>query len=202
MGFWQWLTKRTKSDSRKRGQAHEKAVRSAFGRVRRDIGKLRADLAEVKNCLADQDKKITDTLHTLTGQSERLAKLENIVNSHPIKHEKPEISQLIPSVSRPNPPMSRLVATNFNSTGSTMLDVNLLSPQEKKILSVFLAHRDMALSYLDIAKSLGKSPHTVKNQIRQLNTKVPLFDKLEDAGNINRFKLKKNLKVESNLDTD
>ena len=60
----------------------------------------------------------------------------------------------------------------------------------------------MPLSYQDVAKSLNKSPHTIKNQIRQINMKSSLFDKTIDAQNKNRFKLKKHLKIETDLDTD
>ena len=34
----------------------------------------------------------------------------------------------------------------------------------------------MALSYVDIAKYLGKSPNTIKNQVRQINMKSDLFN--------------------------
>ena len=69
-------------------------------------------------------------------------------------------------------------------------------------MGVFLENRDMSLSYQDIAKSLGKSPHTVKNQMHQINMKTDLFDKTVDPQNRNRFKLKKHLISEAKLNAD
>ena len=57
----------------------------------------------------------------------------------------------------------------------------------------------MALSYADIAHSLNKSPHTIKNQMRQINIKADLFDKNIDDENRNRFKIKDGLKIERYL---
>ncbi len=76
------------------------------------------------------------------------------------------------------------------------------SPQEKKILGVFLSHREMALSYQDVAKTLSKSPHTVKNQMRQIITKSDLFEKAVDDQQKNRFKLKKGLQIKTSLTND
>ena len=77
-----------------------------------------------------------------------------------------------------------------------------ITEEEKRIIGVFLAHRDMSLSYQDIAKSLDKSPYTVKNQMRQINMKANLFDRMDDSQGKKRFKLRKHLKVEANLIAD
>ena len=77
-----------------------------------------------------------------------------------------------------------------------------ITEQEKRIIGVFLDHHDMALSYQDIAKSLDKSPYTVKNQMRQINMKADIFDRTVDSQNKNRFKLRRHLKVEANLGAD
>ena len=82
------------------------------------------------------------------------------------------------------------------------MDIDSITEQEKRIIGVFLAHRDMSLSYQDIAKSLDKSPYTVKNQMRQINMKANLFDRMVDSQGKNRFKLRKYLKVEANLVAD
>ena len=79
------------------------------------------------------------------------------------------------------------------------LDIDTFSAQEKNILSVFFQNRDMALSYVDIARALNKSPNTIKNQMRQINTKANLFTKGVDNDNRNRFKLCENMKIEKYL---
>ena len=79
------------------------------------------------------------------------------------------------------------------------VDINSLSERERKILTVFFQHPDMALSYVDIGKFLNKSPNTIKNQLRQLGFKADLFSKTADAENRNRFRLKDHLRIEKYL---
>ena len=60
----------------------------------------------------------------------------------------------------------------------------------------------MALSYVDIAHSLNKSPNTIKNQMRQINIKADLFTESINEENRKRFKLKDGLKIEKYLNVD
>ena len=60
----------------------------------------------------------------------------------------------------------------------------------------------MAFSYIDIAKALGKSANTVKNQMHQLCMKADLFDKTIDNQSRNRFRLKDGLKIEQYLNVN
>jgi len=82
---------------------------------------------------------------------------------------------------------------------SDKLQVNSLSRQEQKILTVFFQHPDMALSYADIGAFLSKSSNTIKNQMRQLAMKADLFAKSTDTENRNRFQLKDGLRIEQYL---
>ena len=79
------------------------------------------------------------------------------------------------------------------------LQVNSLSRQEQKILTVFFQHPNMALSYADIGAFLKKSSNTIKNQMRQLGIKADLFSKTTDDENRNRFQLKDDLRIEKYL---
>jgi hypothetical protein len=79
------------------------------------------------------------------------------------------------------------------------LQVNSLSRQEQKILTVFFQHPNMALSYADIGAFLKKSSNTIKNQMRQLGMKADLFSKTTDDENRNRFQLKDDLRIEKYL---
>jgi len=79
------------------------------------------------------------------------------------------------------------------------LQVNSLTRQEQKILTVFFQHPHMALSYADIGTFLKKSSNTIKNQMRQLGMKADLFSKTTDDENRNRFQLKDDLRIEKYL---
>jgi DNA-binding CsgD family transcriptional regulator len=81
-------------------------------------------------------------------------------------------------------------------------NIENFSPQEKRILSIFFQNHDMTFSYIDIAKVLGKSANTVKNQMHQLSMKADLFERSIDQQNRNRFKLKDGLKVEQYLNVN
>ena len=199
MGFWRWLAGSRKAKKGKTAAEIETKVTAAFGRVRRDIKKVKNELSDINGKLSQQDKQITENTQKLSNHTARLDKLENIVNNTPTPV--PEINEL--AISRPSEPTSRLVATNRQATEPLQpLDMHTLSAQEKRIISIFLSHRDMTLSYQDLAKSLHKSPHTVKNQLRQLIAKSDIFDKTTDTGSKNRFKLKKHLKIETDLAGD
>ncbi len=93
-----------------------------------------------------------------------------------------------------------LIVTKPSTIDSTnKFDINRFSEQEKRILAVFFQNQQMALSYVDIARTLNKSPHTVKNQMRQMRLKADLFDRTVDNDSRNRFKLKDGLRVEKYL---
>ena len=60
----------------------------------------------------------------------------------------------------------------------------------------------MQLSYADIAQSVGKSPHTVKNQLRQIRMKADIFTQSIAAEGRKRFQLKDSLQIQNYLKTD
>jgi len=64
---------------------------------------------------------------------------------------------------------------------------------------VFFQNKDMALSYADVAKYLGKSPNTIKNQMRQVSMKADPFNYTVGDESRKRFKLKDGLKIEKYL---
>jgi len=207
MGFWHWLKgdNKTRRSNNQRQKPLDPQVARAFGRVKQDIKKLQKNLTEINVRLAEHNHVLTGHTQLLETHTAHLDGLEQLVNTAaPVSPvEAMEISQPNSPTNRPNETTNRLVTTSpvINRTEKN-LDIQSLSPQEKRILQVFLTHRDMALSYQDIAKSLNKSPNTIKNQIRQMNMKSSLFDKTLDANSKNRFKLRKHLKIETDLDTD
>ena len=199
MRFWKWLQgkNKVKPAQSKRSKPLEPKIAQAFTRVKRDIKIVKTGLAEMTRQLTQQADILKENTRLIQSNNARLDKLEILVTTAPVMPA-PEIYP----TNRPVQGTNRLVATKETQVDPTgKLIMSDLSEQEKRIMAVFLAHRDMPLSYQDVAKSLNKSPHTIKNQIRQMNMKSSLFDKTIDAQNKNRFQLKKHLKIETDLDT-
>ena len=207
MGFWHWFNGKGKAKQAKRSSDKplEPKIAAAFSKVKRDMKALRTDLAQANTKLAQQTDTISDHTKLLHKCTSRLDKLEDIAATAPEISSLPELATSRPetSTNRPAEAINRLVATRMNeATSPGKFDLANFSAQEKRIMGVFLAHREMALSYLDIATYLGKSANTIKNQIRQMNMKSSLLDKAVDADKKNRFRLKKHLKIEADLDAD
>jgi DNA-binding CsgD family transcriptional regulator len=123
-------------------------------------------------------------------QSNRMDQLERIVTAtDPVL-----VAKEPPSTHRP------VIRPSAVQQTTNPRDVDTFSPQERNILAVFFENRDMALSYADIARALKKSPHTIKNQLRQMTLKTDLFDKALDRENRNRFRLKEGLRLKKYFD--
>ena len=208
MGFWNWFKSDSKArnSKRKRSTPLDPKISQAFGRVKRDMKKLRTSLTDINAQLTGHTEVLTEHTRWMATHTARLDSLEQRVSAATpalaLTAEPLPMSRPTTPTRRPDTPTNRLVATRpATNRTAEHLDLQSLSPQEKRILQVFWTHRDMALSYQDIATSLHKSPHTIKNQIRQMNMKSSLFDKTVDANSKNRFKLRKHLKIETDLDT-
>ena len=212
MGFWNWFTgeSKAKNTKRKHSEPLDPKISQAFGRVKGDIKKLRTSLTKIDIQLTEHNTLLAEHSQLIKTHTSRLNGLEELVNAPaPILTSPAEVTPISrpnTPTNRPMAPTNRLVATSratnrvTNQTAES-LDIQSFSTQEKRILEVFLTHRDMALSYVDVAKSLQKSPHTIKNQLRQMNTKSSLFDKTTDRQSKNRFKLRPNLKITTDLDS-
>lgn len=207
MEIWQWL--KGIGSATHKGRSNRKQldprIAQAFSRVKRNIKTLKTDLADTNARLARQNSRIAKNTRQINNHNAQLDQLEDIVSAASLISSLPNNPTNRPSqlTSRPSQPTNRLVATKPSQVESLeRLDMASITEQEKRIIGVFLAHRDMSLSYRDIAKSLDKSPYTVKNQMRQINMKAGIFDRTIDSQNKNRFKLRKYLKVEANLDAD
>ena len=211
MGFWQWFNGNGKAKNAKNKQVKplDPKITQAFGKVKRDIKTLRTNITEINTQLTRHSETLAENTRLIHNHTSRLNTLEELVVPAPQalppapQEQDNPTNRPISSTSRPIQPTNRLVATNPVQTDSSEIPpIDDLSQQEKNILGVFLGHPDMALSYLDIAKSLGKSPNTIKNQIRQISMKASLLDKTIDDKNKNRFKLKKHIKIEPAHDKD
>ena len=189
MGFWNWFRAR-------RDKGLDPRIVRAFLLVKRDIIALRDDLNQTNARLTQQNDTVSQNTRLINAHTARLGQLEEIVATSSISRQVRDNP-----VSKPKEQLSELVATKIQHREHPQ-GLHSLTEQEKRIMGVFLENRDMSLSYQDIAKSLGKSPHTVKNQMHQINMKTDLFDKTVDPQNRNRFKLKKHLISEAKLNAD
>ena len=203
MAFWKWF------QEWKRPKELDPRIVVAFRQVKRDIKSLQASLTDTNAQLAQQHDILANHSRQIHSQATRLDTLEAIVLATRTARSVTGSPTNRPSqpISRLSEPTNRLVATSRPTKPSLSeslerLDIDSITEQEKRIVGVFLNHRDMSLSYQDLAKALDKSPYTVKNQMRQMNMKTNLFDRIVDCNNRIRFKLKKHLKVEANLDVD
>jgi DNA-binding CsgD family transcriptional regulator len=150
--------------------------------------KLELDLRTVATAIESHSRELGEHRQKIDEQSAKLVHLEDIVASvKPVP---------VPSAIMPTSPLVA-PAQAFGPPART--NISRFSEQEKRILAVFFHNPDMALSYVDIGRALGRSPNTIKNQVHQIGIKADLFDKAVDSESRNRFRLKDGLKVEQYL---
>jgi len=94
-------------------------------------------------------------------------------------------------------PINRLTPIN---QATENLKYDDFSEQEKRIINMFLQHKEMALSYKDLGKLLNKSANTIKFQMRMITTKYNIFSKMIGDNNKNRFRLRQGIKIEKAID--
>lgn len=190
--FFNLFRKKKQPAKRKKRQTTDSKIKSAFDLVKTDVDQINKKLEEHSKILSGQSATIEKNFNLIKKNSTKLRSLENLVKE-PISQVLPQrTSQKISRIKR------QLVATKL-VTGESNIAIDNFSEQEKKILGVFLENKDMALSYVDIATSLGKSHNTIKNQISTMNLKSNMFERsVKDKRN--RFKLKPGLKIEKSID--
>jgi len=157
---------------------------------------------------------IKDILHSNNKRDFRINRLFSKLNSHnfQIKKQSETIEQIKKELASLNQrfkeidPISqsvnsvslnkRLIGTsrlNSETKRSNPTNPNILpplSPKEKCLVAALLEHKDMALSYEDLAKLFGNSVSTVKTQINQLKNKTDLLVETIDRTSRKRYKLK------------
>ena len=180
MGIFNWLTsKATKEDLKK----VEKSNKLSFKNVKKDMETIKLEL-----------KNSSKILNTHSSQIEIIKKrtlsLEKILQ--------PE--EELPT-KRLNAPTKRLNA--FKKPFKQPIEnfsVEKFTDKEQNILKILLNHRDMALSYKDIGKELGKSPNTIKCQFNSMRNKSNIFNETIGEDNKHRYKLKSGLSISKSFD--
>lgn len=195
MGFFDLFRKKRESHPRLSRTSVGK-LKKSFEKARIDIDALAAEGQATKSLLEQHSKQLSEHKGIIEEHSATLSTLEQALNWQPANPRLTWDSQ----ANRPDQassPAQAVTPTNLQSPQK--LDVNHFSAQEKRILAVFFQNQGMALSYVDVARALNRSPYTVKNQIRQIRLKADLFDRTVGDQSRNRFKLKDGLRIEKYL---
>ena len=195
MGFFDLFRKKRKARPRRRKQSRFSTakLKQSFEKARVDIDVLQAQTQTTNALLEQHSKELSEHKGIIEQHSARLSTLEQAVNCQPANLRLTWNSQ----ANRPDQASSQATAaTSGNLPLPQKLDVDCFSEQEKRIMAVFFQNQGMALSYIDIARALNKSPYTIKNQMRQMRLKADLFDRTVGDQSRNRFKLKAGLKIE------
>lgn len=185
MGLFDFFTKRKKAKKRKPSSKKHPSSQ-------KEIHNLKTRFNAVNLVLEKHEKEISENTTLLKEHSLKLKNLEDILAN-------PATNQPILSTNLSERPASTTRPAQSNINNNNKFDIDKFSQQEKKILSVFFNNQDMALSYRDIAGTLGKASNTIKNQIHQILLKADIFEKSIDTGMVNRFILKDGLKIEKYL---
>ena len=160
--------------------------------AKQQIAGIKDRVDSINSVLQKHQKDIDENSALLKEHSQKLTNLEDILTNQPMSLS---LSQTSPT-QRPDWTGKPVQSNVINSC---KFDINRFSNQEKRILSVFFEHQDMALSYRDVGSMLGKSANTVKNQMHQILIKADLFERIIDNDMRNRFRLRDGIKIEKYL---
>jgi len=198
MGLFDFLWKKKKNKTRRKRRSRKSVHKTKhdINKIKTSIENLKIQIGTMHIALKKHDDELSEHTQLIGEHTKGLEKLEQIVNTAKIA---PTIEEKTQS-SRPAALINPLAVTKPSTEASSnKFDINCFSEQEKRILAVFFQNQQMAISYVDIAKILNKSPHTVKNQMRQMRLKADLFERTVDNDSRHRFKLKDSLKIEKYL---
>lgn len=198
MGLFDFLRKKKKTKTKRRIRSGKTTLktRRSIEKIEAGIESLQTQIGTMHIALKKHDDELSEHTRLIVEHTKGLEKLEQIVTTAQTVTLAEEKNQSNQPAAMINP----LIVTKPPPIGSSnKFDINRFSEQEKRILAVFFQNQQMALSYVDIARSLNKSHNTIKNQIRQMKLKADLFDRTVDNDSRNRFKLKDGLRIEKYL---
>ena len=161
--------------------------------------RLAATISELKAQVTTLDAQV-GTIHLALGKHEdAIAQCKGLAEQH--SRSLAQLEQLVgsPPVQPPTPYVNRPAGALMAAPATHKLNVDQFSEQQKRLLAVFFQNRDRELSYADLGTILGKSAHTIKNQIHQIRHKADLFDRVIGPQSRSFFRLKDDLRVEKHL---
>lgn len=198
MGLFDFFRKKRKikAERKKRKRSSPSKRTPSFVKLKSGIENLQTQLSTVNIVLNKHNDQLSEHTRLINDNSKGLEKLERIVEAAKTQTPSTETTPITRLAATINPPMA---AKPSAEEQGRKFDINRFSEQEKRILAVFFQNQGMALSYVDIARSLNKSPNTVKNQVNRIRLKADIFDKSVDNDSRNRFRLKNGLRIEKYL---
>lgn len=205
MGFLQWLAGKihpgsnTEASSKSRSDGYNQNF--DYKQLKSEFNRLWGQMSTIHMALCWHEQALDRHMEMIRSNSKKEAGLEQKLNSLTSRQISKPQSSIYQTDKQPEQSEKGFASQpDDQMPGNDNLE--RFSQQEKRILSVFFEHPQMPLSYRDIGRVLGKSAHTVKNQMRQIRMKRRLFDINRDHTNRNRFRLKKGLKIEKYLSSD
>jgi len=180
---------------RKLGTAKRRRSKSCGTTIKQQIAGIKGQVDSINSVLQKHQNDIDENSALLKEHTQKLTNLEDVLTNQPTGLS---LRQTYPT-QRPD---WTAKPVQPNGIHSCKFDINKFSNQEKRILSVFFEHQDMALSYRDVGSMLGKSANTVKNQMHQILIKADLFERIIDNDMRNRFRLKDGMKIEKYINVD
>jgi len=195
MGLLDLFRMRTRPPKSNPWQEGYRRLAAALSNVNDRIVSLDAEIGTIHMALNGHENAITECRDLTDQHSKTLMQLEQLVSSQPTQ----SIGRMDRSIGAALTTSALAVAEPTACAPARRLDIDQFSEQQKRLLAVFFQNRDREMSYADVATALGKSAHTVKNQINQIRHKADLFDCVIGPESRNLFKLKDDLKVETRL---
>ena len=187
------LFKKKRKRRTKPARREKTSPSSKYAKFKSDLENIRSQITNINIILQKHDNDLDESSFVLKKHIKKFEKLEELIVNRPINQPAQRFKSVDQFAKSPN-----LGA----HTKPHKFEISGFSHQERRILSAFFQNKDMSLSYVDIARFLGKSPHTVKNQMRQINMKADLFNFSVGNDNRKRYRLKDGLKIEKYFNID
>ena len=191
MGLFSIFRKKRKKQ-RKRSSNTSKKTRPYINKIKGQIENIVNQISTINIALKKHNDQLLEHTQVIKNNANGLKKLEQLVESLSTQAYESN-TYLTENTIRPGTDQS------IPQKSTQKFDIDQFSEQEKRILAVFFQNKSSSLSYLDLAKMLNKSAHTVKNQMNQIRQKADLFERTIGRQSRNLFKLKNDLKIEKYL---
>ena len=195
MGLLDLFRTRSRPPKANPWQEGYRRLAAALSNVSDHVLTLNREIGTIHIALNQHENAITECRNLTDQHGKTLMQLEQLVNSQPAE----PINHSNRSINMSLPPPALSAAESAAHAPARRLEVDRFSDQQKRLLAVFFQNKDREMSYADVAAALGKSAHTVKNQMNQIRHKADLFDCVTGPESRNFFKLKDDLKVETRL---
>ena len=196
MGFFDIFKKRKKpkaKNSHRRRQHRSKATQN-FEKVGSDIEAIHGQIQIINIALKKHDDQLIAHDKKMEKQAQGLEQLIQRIDAQPAPQQE------IQNVCKQTDPVDSVVTFQPSVRETPQrLDVDDFTEQEKRIMEVFFQNKNDWLSYTRVGEHLGKSAHTIKNQMRQIRQRADLFNRRVGRQSRNLFKLKDDLRIEKYL---